>query len=787
MQISLAWLRDYVDLPQDVDLLAERLTRSGTEVERIEVRSPGFEGVIVAEVTGLRPHPGGGSNRLATVRTGNGAVEVVTGAPNLKVGDRVPYAPVGARLGDRIMESKVIRGVASPGMLCSPAELGLGDDAGGILVIDEAGAPGQDLRALYPPDTILHLEIKSNRPDLLGHLGVAREIATIFRRALRVPIAKSGGASASDRLVTIEATNGCRRFVCRLLDGIQVGPSPGWLQARLRAAGLRPINNVVDVTNFVMLESAQPMHAFDVERLAEQRLVVRRARPGERLLALDGRERTLEPTFLVVADGQRAQALAGVIGGEESAVGANTRRILLEAATWEPLSIRHASKAIGLRTDASARFEKGLSPALSLPAVDRAASLLEDLAGGHAVQAADIYPEPLHQPAIRLTSDRLSALLGTSVPSGDAQDILHRLGFRVQVRGGDLLATPPDFRLDCTLPEDLVEEVGRIYGYDRVPSTLPGSRVEVHQIYSAADALETARDVLAGFGFDEAVTYEITDARTAPLVRLPDASELPLRIANPIAEQRDVLRVSLVPGLLEAIGVNLRQDQASVRLFEIGTVFWRGASTQPADERQALALAVHVPGTQARESAELLRLVEAVLISLRNHLTHAPIQIRQGTAPGFHPGRTARLEHDGNLVGLAGEVHPGVLRAFDLSGRVVAGEVLVAALLTPVKHVQARPLPRFPTVRRDLTVIVRDRTPGNELAQVIRELGGYTLREVSMQSEYQGPQLEAGARSLSFRLSYQADDRTLTGAEVTSLHRLIVEGLVQRFKVEVAE
>jgi phenylalanyl-tRNA synthetase beta chain len=757
------------------------------EVERIEVRSPVFEGVIVAEVTGLRPHPGGGSNRLATVHTGNGAVEVVTGAPNLRVGDRVPYAPVGARLRDQIMESKTIRGVASPGMLCSPAELGLGDDAGGILVLDEAGTLGQDLRALYPPDTILHLEIKSNRPDLLGHLGVAREIATIFDRPLRIPMGKHAAVPASTRLVTIEAKEGCRRFVGRLLEGVKVDASPAWLQARLRAAGLRPINNVVDVTNFVMLESGQPMHAFDFDRLAEGRLVVRRARPGERLLALDRSERILEPAFLVVADAERAQALAGVIGGEETAVGASTQRVLLEAATWEPRSIRHASKAIGLRTDASARFEKGLSPALSLPAVDRAASLLADLTGARAVQAADIYPEPLRQPAIRLTSDRLRAVLGTSVPLPDAKSILDRLGFHVQVQGQDLLATPPDFRLDCALPEDLVEEIGRVYGYDRVPSTLPGSRVEVQEIFAALDLLEEARILLAGFGFAEAVTYEITDAGRAALVRLPGASERPLRIANPIAEQRDALRVSLLPGLLEAIAVNLRQDQVAVRLFEIGTVFWRGQSTQPADERQALALAVHVPGGQARESAEPLRRVEAVLLSLRQHLAHAPIEIRQAEPPGFHPGRTAKLQHGGKLIGIAGEVHPAVLRAFDISGRVVAGEVLTADLFSPVEPVQARPLPRFPAVRRDLTVIVRNRTPGNELAQVMRELGGYTLREVSMQSEYQGPQLEAGARSLSFRLSYQADDRTLTGAEVTSLHRRIVDGIVQRFNVEVAE
>jgi phenylalanyl-tRNA synthetase beta chain len=784
MLVSLSWLKDFVEIPVDVATLASRLTVAGNEVERVHQQEVDFEGIIVAEIEGLRPLPGSTKNQIAAITTGKQVAEVVTGAWNIAVGDRVPYATPGSRLGGRRIESKTFLGFSSAGMLCSAIELGLGEDATGILILDQAAAPGEDLRRLYPPDTILELEIKSNRPDLLSHLGIAREISAIFAVPLRSPAGTAPNGKGSADLVRIEAPDGCRRFVGRLLGGIKIGPSPVWMQARLRAAGVRPITNVVDVTNYVMLETGQPMHAFDFARLAGNRLVVRRAREGEALVCLDGKTRTLTASDLVVADAERAQALAGIIGGAESAVGEGTTEVLLEAATWEPRSIRASARRAGLRTEASLRFEKGLSPALSAPAVDRAAALLNELGSGKPGKSADVYPGPLSQPLIEVTAARIERVLGLPIKPGEAAGILERLEFAVIARNGTLQVRPPDFRLDCAIPEDVVEEVGRIYGYDRVPSTLPGDRTPVRDLYQRQDADEVAREVLAGRQLDEAVTDSLVGASAAPAICMPGAPAEFVHIDNPMIENRDVLRRSLIPGLLEALALNARQDQGGARLFELGSAFWKTRAGE-LEEPRLLAVAIHVPTGGSDAAVAELRDLQTALATVRDRLAFKGSEFRQATAAGFHPGRTAEVLAGGETVGVAGEVHPVVLRQLDLPGRAVAAEVWFDRLTEGGQTAQAQPLPRFPGVRRDLTVVIRGKIAGNDVVQVIRQLGGYTLREISMLSEYQGPQVGPGARSLSFRLHYQADDRTLTNEEVSAVQQRIVDGLRQRFGAEV--
>src|ERR1700736_3948524 len=407
MLISFNWLKEFVDIPVDVATLAERLTLSGSEVERIHEQDVDFVGVVVAEVKSLRPLPGSTKNQIAAVTTGRAATEVVTGAWNIAVGDRVPYAVPGARLNDRRIDTKSFLGVPSAGMLCSAIELGLGEEATGIMILGPGASPGQDLHELYPRDTVLELEIKSNRPDLLCHLGIAREVSAIFAIPLKEPRVPANRGRSADDLVRIEAPDGCRRFAGRLITGVKVAASPPWMQARLRAAGVRPISNIVDITNYVMLEIGQPMHAFDYQRLKGGRIVVRRARQDEEVRCLDGKTRRLTPLDMVVADTERAQAVAGIIGGEESAVQQGTTEVFLEAATWEARSVRRTARVLGLRTEASSRFEKGLSPALSLPAVDRAAALIGELASGVPSRSADVYPVPLKQAAIEVGADRI--------------------------------------------------------------------------------------------------------------------------------------------------------------------------------------------------------------------------------------------------------------------------------------------------------------------------------------------------------------------------------------------
>jgi len=793
MLISVNWLKEYVDIPSDVPTLAQRLTQSGTEVESVAQQDVDFEGVVVAQVTGLRPLPGSTKNQIASITTASTSIDVVTGAWNIAVGDRVPYATPGSRLGDRRIDTRTFLGVPSAGMLCSAIELGLGEDAAGILILDQGASPGEDLRQLYPRDTILELEIKSNRPDLLCHLGIAREISAIVDRPVREPSIPKGRVAQAADMVSIDAPDGCRRFVGRLLTGVRVAPSPAWMQARLRVAGVRPISNIVDVTNYVMLEVGQPMHAFDYRRLKDGRIVVRRARDGEEIACLDGKTRRLTTADMVVADTERAQGIAGIIGGADSAVQAGTTDIFLEAATWEPRSVRRTSRRLGLRTEASSRFEKGLSPALSLPALERAAALVAELAGGGAKTSTDVYPGPLKPITIEVDADRIERVLGVKVELREATGILERLRFKVTQAADRLRVQPPEFRLDCTIPEDLIEEVGRIYGYDRVPSTLPGARTPVRDLYQRHEADETAREVLAGRKLDEAVTSSLVSSVGTPPIGLPMAAPSLVRVKNPMAENRDALRRSLLPGLLEALALNARQDHGGASLFELGSVYWKTTSTA-VEEPQVLALAAHVPAGGADGAVTELRAMQATLATVRDRFAIPATDFKQAEFPadqpgpyaGFHPGRAGEIHDSNGPIGVVGEVHPEVLAQLGLPGRAVVAEILferfsAGGRLTP----QARPLPRFPGVRRDITVVIQGKIAGSDLLQVIRQQGGYTLRDISMVSEYQGPQLGAGARSLSFRLLYQADDRTLTNDEVSAVQQRIIDGLKQRFGAEV--
>jgi phenylalanyl-tRNA synthetase beta chain len=793
MLISLNWLKDYVEIPVDVATLAERLTLAGNEVERIAEQDVDFEGVVVAEVESLRPLPGSTKNQIATVTTGRAATEVVTGAWNLAVGDLVPYALPGSRLKDRRIETKTFLGVPSAGMLCSAIELGLGEDAAGILILGPGATPGQDLHELYPRDTILEFEIKSNRPDLLCHLGIAREVGAIFNLPLKEPKIPKTRLSNARELVRIEAADGCRRFNGRLINGVTIAASPPWMQGRLRAAGVRPISNIVDITNYVMLESGQPMHAFDYRRLKDARVVVRRARDGEEIACLDAKTRRLTTRDMVVADSERAQGIAGIIGGADSAVQDGTTDVLLEAATWEPRSIRRTSRMLGLRTEASSRFEKGLSPALSLPAVERAAALVAELAGGTATASTDVYPGPLKPITIEVDADRIERVLGVKVGLGEASGVLERLRFTVEGVDGRLRVQPPEFRLDCSIAEDLVEEVGRIYGYDRIQSTLPGARAPVRDLYQRHDADETAREVLAGRELDEAVTGSIVSAANTPAIALPMAASVLVRIKNPMAENRDGLRRSLLPGLLEALALNARQDHGGARLFELGSVFWKTKSAA-VEEPQVLAIAAHVPSGGAEVAAAELRALQATLTTVRDRFVLASTDFKQAEFPsvdpgpfaGFHPGRTGEILDEGESIGIVGEVHPELLHSLGLPGRAVVAEVLFERFTGGGQRTpHARPLPRFPGVRRDLTVVIRGKIAASQVLQVIRQRGGYTLRDISMVSEYQGPQLGAGARSLSFRLDFQADDRTLTNEEVSAVQQRVIDGLKQEFGAEV--
>lgn len=775
MLVSLDWLKEYVDLPGDAAFIAERLTAIGIEVEHIVTLGGDFEGVVVGEIAALERHPNADQLWVARVDMGEGRHhQVVTGAANVAVGDRVPVAPIGARLADgTVMKARTLRGFESQGMICSAAELALGTDASGIMILDRQAPVGADLKSLYPPDTLLECEISPGRPDCQSHLGIARELAAATGQPLRVPETapafKTASAASAAVKVEILAPTLCRRYIARIIRNVRVGPSPPWLQRRLRAVGLRSINNVVDVTNFVMLEMGQPLHAFDLDRIHGPRIEVRLS-PRERLRTLDNEEIGLLAGELVIADADHPVAIAGIIGGVETAVTEATKSLLLESATFDGPNIRATSRRLGKRTEASIRFEKQLSPALAELGADRASYLFGQVCGGTVEGAVDQYPRPFTPPAVILETKRLHRMLGPDVTLEESRQILERLGFTARVVADRLEAHGPPFRLDVNIPEDLVEEIGRMRGYERMRGTLPGRRTPVRDLFVPQDLEERIRALLIGAGLDEVMSYAFTSRTRAPGIGLPGRPSRILEIVKPVTSDWDALRTSLLPGLLATAAGNHRVGLAELRIFEIGHAFWpvQAVGKQP-DEPLLLACLETVPTPDPLSAKLALRRLKGVLERLRWDLARRPLTFAPAVVEGFHPGRCALMRDGQEVLGVLGEVHPDLAQAQGLAGRAVAAEVHVPAFSQGGRGLaRAQPLPRFPAVERDLAVFVPHQTQSADLVQVMRKSGGYTLADVQIVDEYEGPQAGEGRKSLAFRLIFQAPDRTLTSEEVSA-------------------
>jgi phenylalanyl-tRNA synthetase beta chain len=660
-------------------------------------------------------------------------------------------------------------------MLCSAAELLLGDDESGIMIL-ESGEPGQPLSDIFPPQAVLDIEVTSNRPDCLAHLGVARELAAVLRRDLKVDFMPpyQGGADppATDVVsVTIEAPELCRRYLGALIRGVKVGPSPAWLARRLRMAGLRPINNVVDVTNYVLLEYGQPLHAFDLARLAGPEIRVRGARPGESLLCLDGETRDLDPQILVIADAGKAMAIAGVIGGQETAVTESTVDVLLESATFDGPSVRTTARRLGLRTEASARFEKSLPPELALAGARRGAALLAEVAGGTVHTGwPEQYPRPQEPVRVQVLPATIDETLGVHVPLEEMEDILKRLGFQVRIHPDGLWdVLPPVFRLDIAIPEDITEEVGRIFGYDRVPATLPGRPTQTWHVAQPSQGrrLDALREVLVGAGFTETVTPALVSYRRFAELGLDQQMG---RADNPLSDEMDALRTSLLPSLLDVARLNRNRGRDRVAIFEIASVYlWpadgrRSESGQPAEPlRLGFVLSA---GSDPEDGRQAIQRLKSVLERGVGELGVATPAYKRSGATLFHPGRTAGVELAGSALGHAGELHPSVLRYFDLEGRAAAAEIDLEPVLAAIAPRTARPLPRFPAVDRDLAVVVADEVPAADLLATIRSAGAPLLESVTAFDEYRGAQVDPGAKSVAFALTFRSSERTLTDAEV---------------------
>jgi phenylalanyl-tRNA synthetase beta chain len=793
MKLTYGWIREFAELEIPAADAADRLVNAGIEVASVTPVAPGLRGVVVGEIEAIERDLGeshGHRLLLCRVSTGRERFQVISGAPNTVAGMRAPFAPPGAVLpGGRTIAAIKMRGVESQGMLCSERELGIGEEHdAGLLVLDRDAPPGADLVAhLGLDDHVLEIEITPNRPDCLSVIGVARELAALTGARFTYPVirlAESDVPVESLVRVRIEDPDLCHRFTARVIDGLRVAPSPAALAQRLRAVGLRPISNVVDVTNCVMWEFGQPLHAFDHRAVTDATIVVRRARPGERLRTLDGQERQLDPAMLLIADPARGIGLAGVMGGENTEVSERTTRVLLESAYFLPASIRRTSRMLGLKSDAAYRFERGADIEGLVDASARAAQMMAALGGGRIARGVvDAYPTPRKTPIVSLRMSRVTRVIGVAPPRAEATAILGRLGLGVRDRGEDLEVEVPSFRRDLAIEDDLVEEIVRVWGYDRIPATLEPTTVQVVEQPPTVRQADVVRRVLVAAGLLEAITYAFADPARVLALRTPD-DKPPLALLNPLAQDASVLRQHPLDGLLVAVATNVRRRQPNVRLFEVGKTYAgvNGATHEPRWAGIVLTGARDEPSWYASPEAvdvyDVKGLAEHVLDAFG--VTAAPSAGRLG---GFEPDAHGGLAlADGTVVAEYGEIARDVRERLGIDAPVFGAAVSLDALLAvPRPTPRYRALPRFPSVQRDIAFVLEDPAlVAADIAGAIRASAGPLLRDVALFDVFRLPD---GRRSLAWRLTFQADDRTLTDDEINALRERLVETLTRRFTI----
>jgi phenylalanyl-tRNA synthetase beta chain len=799
MRVSLSWLKEYGAIEMDIDRLVEALTMVGLEVDSVSDRFAYLNPVVVGQVRDTAPHPQADTLTLCQVDIGSRILGVVCGAPNVAKGMMVATALPGTVLPDgTLIKKSLIRGEASDGMLCSEMELGLGSDFAGIMELPNHSPLGQPLsQALSLSDTVIDIDLTPNRADCLSLIGIAREIAGIQKSTLSYPDSRlTDSDQAIDDLtsVTIEAPDLCPRYAARLLTGVTVGPSPSWLQDRLLSVGMRPINNIVDVTNFVMMELGQPLHAFDYDRLAGNRIVVRTAQKGESFTTLDDKERTLSPDMLMICDAEKAVAVGGVMGGLNSEIDASTTRVLIESACFNPTSVRKTAKQLGLITEASFRFERGVDPQGTVTALNRAVKLMVEVSGATLVEGLiDAHPRPAENAVIRLGVTETNRLLGTALSAEEIGGLLRSIGFETETEPNDhLTVVVPSFRVDVTRPEDLMEEVARLYGYDHIPLTYPAVPVKGRAPLHSLSTRNRIKETMTGYGFHEIVTYSFISAEASERLRLTpkDARRLSVSILNPLSEDQAVMRTSLVPGLLETMRHSAARHEKNLRLFEIGKTFHaNGRGSLPEETEMLVGLWC---GARSDESwhakaktcdfYDLKGAVEALVGRLGiSGLLFAglPDENCTYTRPGF----SARILIQNQEVGLIGEIHPQVRRNFDLKDTAYIFELTVDRLRSFIpEEVSFQPIPRYPSVSRDATLIVGADVESGKILNRVEQLNEELIETVQLFDVFDGKPIPSGRKSISFRIVYRSLDRTLEDEEINRLHREITGHLLEEFK-----
>jgi len=804
MKVSLKWLSEYVDIKLTPQELAERLTMAGIEVQGVQTMG-GWEKMMVGEVTEVNPHPDADRLKLVTVNLGSQQLTVVCGAPNIAVGQRVPFARVGAQLIDGhtgemlTLKPAKIRGVLSEGMVCSEKELGISDRHEGIMVLPPEAPVGIPLGE-YLGDTNFDLDVTPNRPDCLCLMGIAREVAALTGEEVHLPeIDYQEKEQSIDSLISVDITAPelCPRYCASLVTGITISSSPVWLQQRLKSYGMRPINNVVDITNYVMLEHGQPLHAFDYHKLKGHKIIVRRAEKGEVITTLDEAERTLNEDVLVIADGEKPVAIAGIMGGLESEVTDETIAILLESANFDRATIRRGARHFQLPSEASLRFEKGLSRELPLVALKRATRLFHELAHGKVAKGVvDVYPGKVKPEGVLISNEEVKRLSGLDVSIDEIVRVLTSLGFECQQTSvsSQALVFSPYWRSDINCAADLVEEVVRIIGYDKIPTTMLSATLPEREPSSRLALRKRIREIMVGLGFQEVLTYSLTSLEKLRKLAIELEPEA-LKVANPMTKEQEYLRPNLRAGLLVALAQNQKVEPGSIGLFEIGKVFLPQRPSVIANKAKQSRRSEH---ELPREEEMLCALLSGPKSSLswrgekgefdffdakgmaENLLRGLGLtaEFKPGSDQNLSPAESAEIINEGDRIGVLGILHPKMTQAFELDGVVCLIEIDVEKLLTKSSgQKRYTPIYRFPAVSRDIALIVNDQTSYQQVESIIRSL--LLVTEVTLFDFYTGEQIPEGKKSFAIRVVYQSPDRTLTDEEVNQIQQDMLDKLSQ--------
>lgn len=795
MLVSLNWLKQYVDIdslaPEE---LAEKITRSGIEVDAVIDRSQGMTNVVVGYVVSKEKHPDADKLNICQVEVGEGDVrQIICGAPNVAQGQKVIVALPGARLpgGIKIKKAKM-RGQESNGMICSLQELGIEGRvvpkayADGIYVLPEDAVPGSDaLELIGLRDTVLELGLTPNRSDALSMLGVAYEVAAILSQEVKLPEIgyETSYEKAQDYLnVRVEAKEN-PLYAAKVVKNVKIAESPLWLQHYLMAAGVRPHNNVVDITNYILMEYGQPLHAFDYDALKTKEIVVRLANEGEKIVTLDDQERTLNAHNLVITNGVEPVAIAGVMGGANSEVTDSTTTVVIEAAYFDGLSVRRTSKELGLRSDASARFEKGVDPNRVLLAAERAAQMLAELAGGEVLDGTVLIDELDKTPArVVVSPDFINARLGMKISLEEMLSILSRLKFDVEAANGLLIIDVPTRRQDIKIEEDIVEEIARLYGYDEIPMTLPSGGEQVGGLTPYQAKRRVVRNLLEGSGLYQAITYSLTSDELAQKYALKTADTT--KLLMPMSEERSTLRQSLIPHLVEAASYNVARKEESVALYEIGSVFLGQTEEKLPYEEEHIALIVTGKWVDNAWLGEKVNadffVAKGIIEALFEKLGLSErISYEKSVVEELHPGQTANILLDGEKVGIIGGLHPVERKKYDLKETFVVELNLQAIITASVEELVYKPVPRFPAMARDIALELDRSKPAGEIVEIIRNAGTKLLKEVKVFDVYEGDKMTAGKKSVAFSLTYFDPERTLTDEEVVNAHEKVLKALAE--------